>query len=95
MVRVLIQCGDNLTPENVMRQTEDLHGLVVAMLLLGITIDTSFTDFAPIKDADDAIHGRAVGVVRTDYGRRAWWQLKMLLRDRRSIRRTGGNVTTG
>ena len=63
MVRVLIQCGDNLTRENVMRQTEDLHGLVVAMLLPGITIDTSLR--SDQTDADDAIHGRAVGVVRT------------------------------
>jgi branched-chain amino acid transport system substrate-binding protein len=49
LVHVLKQCGDNLTRENVMRQAEDLHGLVVAMLLPGITIDTSPTDFAPIK----------------------------------------------
>jgi branched-chain amino acid transport system substrate-binding protein len=49
LVQVLRQCGDNLTRENVMKQATNLHGLTVAMLLPGITIDTSPTDFAPIK----------------------------------------------
>jgi branched-chain amino acid transport system substrate-binding protein len=32
-----------------MRQAANLHHLELPMLLLGITIDTSPTDFAPIK----------------------------------------------
>ena len=48
-VQVLQQCGDNLTRENVMRQAANLRHLELPMLLPGITIDTSPTDFAPIK----------------------------------------------
>ena len=48
-VQVLKQCGDDLTRENVMRQAANLHHLELPMLLPGIAIDTSPTDFAPIK----------------------------------------------
>ncbi len=48
-VQVLKQCGDDLTRENVMRQAANLHRLELTMLLPGITINTSPTDFAPIK----------------------------------------------
>jgi branched-chain amino acid transport system substrate-binding protein len=48
-VQVLKQCGDDLTRENVMRQAANLHHLELPMLLPGITIDTSPTDFALIK----------------------------------------------
>ena len=48
-VQVLKQCGDDLTRENVMRQAANLHHLELPMLLPGITINTSLTDFAPIK----------------------------------------------
>jgi branched-chain amino acid transport system substrate-binding protein len=47
--RVLKQCGDDLTPANVMRQVANLHDLVVPMLLPGIKINTSPTRFAPIN----------------------------------------------
>jgi branched-chain amino acid transport system substrate-binding protein len=47
--QVLKQCGDDLTRENVMRQAANLHHLELPMLLPGITINTSPTDFAPIK----------------------------------------------
>jgi branched-chain amino acid transport system substrate-binding protein len=50
-VQVLKQCGDDLTRENVMKQTANLHGLELPMLLPGIVINTSPTDFAPIKQA--------------------------------------------
>jgi len=46
--RVLQQCGDDLTRENVMRQAADLHGLQLPMMLPGILIDTSPTNFRPI-----------------------------------------------
>jgi ABC-type branched-subunit amino acid transport system substrate-binding protein len=49
MVQVLKQCGDDLTRENVMTQVANLHGFTMPMLLPGITINTSPTDFAPIK----------------------------------------------
>ena len=48
-IQVVKQCGDDLTRENVMKQAANLHGFRVPMLLPGITIDTSPTDFAPIK----------------------------------------------
>jgi branched-chain amino acid transport system substrate-binding protein len=49
MVQVLKQCGDELTRENVMRQAANLKKLDLGMLLPGITINTSPSDFAPIK----------------------------------------------
>jgi branched-chain amino acid transport system substrate-binding protein len=49
MIQVLKQCGDNLTRGNVMQQAANLHDLRLGMLLPGITINTSPTDFAPIK----------------------------------------------
>jgi branched-chain amino acid transport system substrate-binding protein len=48
-VQVLKQCGDDLTRENVMRQAANLRQLELPMLLPGVTINTSPTDFAPIK----------------------------------------------
>jgi branched-chain amino acid transport system substrate-binding protein len=49
LLQVLKQCGDELTRENVMKQAANLHDFRVSMLLPGITINTSPTDFAPIK----------------------------------------------
>jgi branched-chain amino acid transport system substrate-binding protein len=49
LVAVLKACGDNLTRENVMKQAASLHNLQLGMLLPGITLSTSATDFAPIK----------------------------------------------
>jgi branched-chain amino acid transport system substrate-binding protein len=49
MVAVLKQCGDDLTPENVMKQAANIHDLKLPMLLPGITVSTSAHDFAPIK----------------------------------------------
>jgi branched-chain amino acid transport system substrate-binding protein len=50
-VQVLKQCGDELTRENVMKQAANLHHLELPMLLPGITIDTSPSNFAPIRQA--------------------------------------------
>ena len=50
-VQVLKQCGDELTRENVMKQVANLHHFELPMLLPGIVINTSPTDFAPIKQA--------------------------------------------
>jgi branched-chain amino acid transport system substrate-binding protein len=49
VVQVLKRCGDELTRENVMRQAANLHDFTVPMLLPGIKINTSPTDFAPVK----------------------------------------------
>jgi branched-chain amino acid transport system substrate-binding protein len=49
VVQVLKQCGDELTRENVMKQAANLHDFTVPMLLPGIKINTSPTDFAPVK----------------------------------------------
>jgi branched-chain amino acid transport system substrate-binding protein len=49
MVAVLKACGDNLTRENVMKQAASLHDVAMPMLLPGVTLSTSATDFAPIK----------------------------------------------
>jgi branched-chain amino acid transport system substrate-binding protein len=48
-VQVLKQCDGDLTRENVMRQAANLHKFALPMLLPGITINTSPTDFAPVK----------------------------------------------
>jgi len=49
MEQVLKQCGDDLTRENVMRQAANLKDLQLPMLLPGIKINTSPTDYFPIK----------------------------------------------
>jgi branched-chain amino acid transport system substrate-binding protein len=49
LVQVLKQCGDNLTRENVMKQAASLKNLGLGMLLPGIKINTSASDFYPIK----------------------------------------------
>jgi len=49
MVKVLEMCGDNLTRENVMKQAASLKDFVPDTLLPGVKINTSATDFAPIK----------------------------------------------
>ena len=49
MVAVLKASGDNLTRENVMKQAASIHDLKLPMLLPGVAVSTSETDFAPIK----------------------------------------------
>jgi branched-chain amino acid transport system substrate-binding protein len=49
LVQVLKQCGDQLTRENVMKQAANLKGVRLGMLLPGVVINTSATDFAPIE----------------------------------------------
>jgi branched-chain amino acid transport system substrate-binding protein len=49
MVRVLKQCGDDLTRANVMKQAANLRDFDSGMLLPGIEINTSPTEFAPIQ----------------------------------------------
>jgi branched-chain amino acid transport system substrate-binding protein len=52
--QVLKQCGDELTRENVMKQAANLHDFTVPMLLPAITINSTPTDFAPIKQVQMA-----------------------------------------
>ncbi len=49
LVQVLKQSGDDLTRENVMKQAANLKGFQLGMVLPGIVVDTSPTDFAPIE----------------------------------------------
>jgi branched-chain amino acid transport system substrate-binding protein len=49
MAQVLKQCGDELTRENVMKQAANLRNFKLGLLLPGITINTSPTDYFPIE----------------------------------------------
>jgi hypothetical protein len=49
MIRVLEQCGDDLTRENVMKQAASLKDFAPDTLIAGISINTSNVDYAPIK----------------------------------------------
>jgi len=49
LVQVLRQCGDDLTRENVMKQAANLKDLHLGMLLPGVVINTSPTNFAPLQ----------------------------------------------
>ena len=49
MRHVLTQCGDELTRANLMKQAASMKHLQVPLLLPGITINTSPTDFYPIQ----------------------------------------------
>ncbi len=46
--RVLRQCGDELTRENVMRQAANLTNVELDVLLPGITVNTSPTKYSPV-----------------------------------------------
>ncbi len=49
MVQVIKQCGDDLTRENIMKQAANLKNLQLPMIMPGIKINTSPTDFFPIE----------------------------------------------
>jgi branched-chain amino acid transport system substrate-binding protein len=49
LVEVLKKCGDDLTRENIMKQAASLKDFRTEVLLPGIMINTSPTDFAPIS----------------------------------------------
>jgi branched-chain amino acid transport system substrate-binding protein len=49
MEQTLKKCGDNLTRENLMKQAASHQKLRVPLLLPGITVTTSPTDFYPIQ----------------------------------------------
>ncbi|WP_426434765.1 ABC transporter substrate-binding protein [Bradyrhizobium genosp. P] len=49
LAQALKQCGDDLTRENVMKQAANLKNFAPKMILPGIKINTSPTDFRPIE----------------------------------------------
>jgi len=49
LVYVLQQCGDDLTRENIMRQAANLKNVDLPMLLPGVKLNTSPTDFYPLE----------------------------------------------
>jgi branched-chain amino acid transport system substrate-binding protein len=49
MVQTLKQCGNDLSRENIMRQATNLHDAPDVILLPGITVNTSPTNYHPIK----------------------------------------------
>jgi len=49
MTHVLKQCGNDLSRENIMRQAANIKDLELPLLIPGIKVNTSPTDFAPIE----------------------------------------------
>jgi branched-chain amino acid transport system substrate-binding protein len=52
MVQVLKQCGNDLSRENIMRQAANLKDLELPMGLPGLRINTSPTNFSPIRQEE-------------------------------------------
>lgn len=67
MQKVLEQCGDDLTRENVMRQAANLKDVKLPMLLPGIVINTSPDDYAVLKQSRLArFDGKRWAVIEDD-----------------------------
>jgi branched-chain amino acid transport system substrate-binding protein len=49
LVQVLKQCGDELTRANIMKEASNIHALALPMLLPGVTVNTTATDWYPVK----------------------------------------------
>jgi branched-chain amino acid transport system substrate-binding protein len=49
LLQVLKQCGNDLSRANIMRQAANLHNLELPLLLPGIRVNTSPTDYRPVK----------------------------------------------
>ena len=49
LMQVLKQCGSDFSRENVMRQAANLHDVEIPVLLPGIKVNTSPTNFHPIR----------------------------------------------
>ena len=49
MLQVLKQCEGNFTRENIMKQATNLHDLELPTLLTGIKVNTSPTNYHPIR----------------------------------------------
>ena len=72
LVKVLQQCGDDLTRDNVMKQAAHLDHVELGMLLPGITITTSPTDYRVNKQLQmiqfDGERWQNLGGIVTDQG---------------------------
>jgi branched-chain amino acid transport system substrate-binding protein len=70
LVQVLKQCGDNLTRENVMKEAANLRNHELPLLIPGIKLNTSPTDFSPIKQYQlmkfNGEHWQTFGEVRSE-----------------------------
>ena len=49
MTHVLKQCGDHLSRDNIMRQALSIKEFTTPQLLPGITVNTSPTNYMPIR----------------------------------------------
>ena len=49
LIQVLKQCGKDLSRENIMKQAASLHDLEIPTLLPGIKVNTSPTNYHPIR----------------------------------------------
>ena len=49
MVHVLAQCGTDLSRKNIMHQAANIDGLELSMLLPGVKISTSASNYHPIR----------------------------------------------
>ena len=52
LVQVLTQAGDNLTRDNIMKQAANLKDVQIDMMLPGIKVNTSSTDFFPVENSN-------------------------------------------
>ena len=69
MQKVLDQCGDDLTRENVMREAANLKDVKLPMLLPGILINTSADDYAVLKQSRLArFEGKRWTMIEDDKG---------------------------
>jgi branched-chain amino acid transport system substrate-binding protein len=59
VVQVVRQCGNDLSRENIMRQAANLKNFDAPLLWPGITINTSPTNYSPIRDLQPAIFNGA------------------------------------
>jgi branched-chain amino acid transport system substrate-binding protein len=70
IVQVLKQCGNDLSRENIMRQATNLKDFHAPLLWPGITVNTSPTNFSPVRDLQPAIFNgvnwEPVGEVMSD-----------------------------
>ncbi len=70
LVQVLKQCGDDLTRENVMKQAANLKNVELDLLLPGISVTTSPTDYRVNKQLQmmkfDGEHWQKFGPIVTD-----------------------------
>jgi branched-chain amino acid transport system substrate-binding protein len=65
MMQVLKQCGNDLTRKNIMQQAASLKGLKLPLLVNGININTSASDYAPVEQMQMA---RVVGEFFEPFG---------------------------